>query len=199
MRKGWSVITPDHGSRNLELDQIQNIFTISIVLMCVLGPGRGGSWSEDLPRANQVGWGFETTACEALGLWGLGLACGNGRCGYRMAQDGEEAKVLQRWAETHRRKRHRLPAVLETCSTNVRRRREKNTNVFKEKGKSLNSAAHQPAGSLPEGGTCWHVATQNTRCAEVSCTCKTTGILGETGYERGIPPGTSSLPDSAER
>ena len=116
-----------------------------------------------------------------------------------MTRDGEEAKVLQRWAAIQRRKRHRLPAALETCSTNVRRRHEKNTNVFKEKGRSLNSAAHQPASSLPEGGTHWHVATQNARCAKVSCMCKTTGILGETGYERGIPPGTSSLPGNAER
>ena len=39
-----------------------------------------------------------------------------------------------------------------------------------------------------------HTATQNTRRAKVSCTCKTTGILGETGWESGMPPGTSSLP-----
>ena len=39
-----------------------------------------------------------------------------------------------------------------------------------------------------------HTVTQNVRHAKVSCTCKTTGILGETGCERGMPPGTSSLP-----
>ena len=39
-----------------------------------------------------------------------------------------------------------------------------------------------------------HTATQNTRHAKVSCTCKTTGILGETGCGCGMPTGTSSLP-----
>ena len=41
MRKGRPVITLDHGSRNLELDQIQNTFTISTMLMCVWTGKRG--------------------------------------------------------------------------------------------------------------------------------------------------------------
>ena len=45
-----------------------------------------------------------------------------------------------------------------------------------------------------------HSATQNVRHAKVSCICKTTGILGATGCEHGMPPGTSSvLSGSAEK
>ena len=45
-----------------------------------------------------------------------------------------------------------------------------------------------------------HTATQNVRHAKVSCICKTTGILGATGCEHGMPPGTSSvLCGSAEK
>ena len=168
------------------------------MLLGVFGLGRGGAWSEDSQRANQVGWGFETPACGAFSLGGRGRPIEMVdvvMARPRMARRLRSCRVEQIPEEEG----HRLPAALETCSTNVRRRHEKNTNVFKEKGRSLNSAAHQPASSLPEGGTHWHVATQNARCAKVSCMCKTTGILGETGYERGIPPGTSSLPGNAER
>ena len=111
----------------------------------------------------------------------------------RQDWDGEESKVLQRRAETRRRKRHRWPAVLETCSTHLERRPR---NVL---GQCCPGAAHQPAHSLHEGGTCWHDATQNARQAKIGCPCKTTDILGETGCECGIPSGTSSLPGNAER
>ena len=57
------------------------------------------SWSKDSHRANHVGWGFETTVCGALSVWGLGLSCGYGGRGYGKTQDGE-TKVLLRWAET---------------------------------------------------------------------------------------------------
>ena len=57
------------------------------------------SWSKDSHRANHVGWGFETTACGALSVWGHGLACGNDGRGYGKTRDGE-AKVLPRWAES---------------------------------------------------------------------------------------------------
>ena len=67
-RKGWPVITPDCGSRYLQLDQIQNMLISSTMLLCVFGPGRGGSWSKRSPRANHVGWGFETTASAALSV-----------------------------------------------------------------------------------------------------------------------------------
>ena len=43
MRKGWPVITPDHSSRYLQLDQIQNMLISSTMLLCVFGPERGGS------------------------------------------------------------------------------------------------------------------------------------------------------------
>ena len=42
-RKGWPVITPDCGSRYLQLDQIQNMLISSTMLLCVFGPERGGS------------------------------------------------------------------------------------------------------------------------------------------------------------
>ena len=100
------------------------------VVVCVW-TGKRGAWSEDSHRANQVGWGFETTACGTLSLLGYGPACGIGGRGYGRTQDGEKAKVLRRWAETQRRKRHRLPAALETQSTNLR----------KDPGMSLNSDA----------------------------------------------------------
>ena len=122
--KGWPVITPDRGSRYLQLYQTQNTLTISTVLW-VFGQGRGDSWSEDSHRANQVGWGFEPTACGALSLWGRELAFRNCGRGYGKTRDGEEAKVLPSWTETQRRKRHRLPAALETCYTHVRRRHGK--------------------------------------------------------------------------
>ena len=72
MRKGWLVITPNCGSRYLQLGQLQNTFIISTMLLGVFGPGRGGAWSEVSQRTNQVGWGFETTACGALNLEGHG-------------------------------------------------------------------------------------------------------------------------------
>ena len=77
-RKGWLVITPNRGSRYLQLGQLQNTLTIStfvlhsFMLLGVFGAGRGGAWSEDSQRTNQVGWGFETTACEAFSLGGRG-------------------------------------------------------------------------------------------------------------------------------
>ena len=90
-------------------------------------------------------------------------------------------------------KRHRLPAALETCSTHIKR----------TPGKVLDQccpgSAHQPARSPHEGGTHWHDATGNARHAKVGCPFKTTGILRETRCERGMAPGTSSLPGSAER
>ena len=90
------MITLDRGSRNLQLDQIQNMLTTSTVLLCVFGLGRGGTRTVDSARANQEEWGFETTACGALNLWGCGPACGNGGRGYGRSRDGEEVKVLQR-------------------------------------------------------------------------------------------------------
>ena len=53
-RKGWPVITPDCGSRYLQLDKIQNTL-ISSTVFCVLGPGRGCSWFKDSHRANHMG------------------------------------------------------------------------------------------------------------------------------------------------
>ena len=41
MKKGWPVVTPVHGSRYLQLDQTQNTLTISTVLLCVFGLGKG--------------------------------------------------------------------------------------------------------------------------------------------------------------
>ena len=72
MRKGWLVITPNRGSRYLQLGQLQNTLTISTMLLGVFGPGRGGAWSEVSQRTNQVGWGFETTVCGAFNLEGHG-------------------------------------------------------------------------------------------------------------------------------
>ena len=70
--------------------------------------------------------------------------------------DGEEAKVLQRRAETQRRKRHRLSAALESCSTHMRRTR-------KVLDLCCPGSAHQPAQSFHEGDTHSHDVTQNTR------------------------------------
>ena len=53
-RKGWPEITPDCGSRYLQLDKIQNTL-ISSTVFCVLGPGRGCSWFKDSHRANHMG------------------------------------------------------------------------------------------------------------------------------------------------
>ena len=137
-------------------------------------------------------WGFKTPACGAHSLWGHGLACGSGGCGHRGPGMVEEATALLRRTETRRRKRHRLTAVLETCPTHVKRRPRK---VLVQ---CLPGSAHQQAPSLHEGGTHWHDVTQNERHAKVGCPCKTTGILAETRCERGMPPGTSSLPGSAK-
>ena len=77
-RKGWLVITPNRGSRYLQLGQLQNTLTIStfilhsFMLLGVFGAGRGGAWSEESQRTNQVGWGFETTVCGAFNLEGHG-------------------------------------------------------------------------------------------------------------------------------
>ena len=123
------------------------------------------SWSKDSHRANHVGWGFETTACGALRVWGHGLASGNEGRGYGKIWDGE-AKVLPRWAESWRRKSHRLPAALEivphTC--------EKEN--WEGPGPVLPRSAQQPAHALPEGGTHWHNMTQNMRCTKVCCICQ---------------------------
>ena len=144
----------------------KNTLTISTVFLYVFGPGRVSAWSVDSPRANQVEWGFKTTACGAHSLWGHGLAGGNGGCGYRGPGMGEEAKVLLRRTETRKRKRHRLTGVLETCSTHVRRR------PGKVLGQCFPGSAHQPAPSLHEGFTHWNDVTQNARHAKVGCRAK---------------------------
>ena len=46
-------------------------------------------------------------------------------------------------------------------------------------GQCCPRSPQQPAHALPEGGTHRQDMTQNMRCAEVCCICKTTGILGE--------------------
>ena len=55
----------------------KNTLTISTLLLCLFGPGRGVTWSEDSPRTNQMGWDFETTGYGALSLWAHGPFCGN--------------------------------------------------------------------------------------------------------------------------
>lgn len=74
-----------------------------------------------LPEANQVGWGFESTACRPLSLRQSGPADGNVAHGYGRTRGCEEAMVLCRRTETRRWRRHREPATLETYSTHVRR------------------------------------------------------------------------------
>ena len=55
----------------------KNTLTNSTLLLCLFGPGRGVTCSEDSPRTNQMGWVFETTGCRALSLWAHGPFCGN--------------------------------------------------------------------------------------------------------------------------
>ena len=145
-RKGWLVITPDHGSRYLQLGQLQNTLTITTMLLGVFGLGRGGAWSEDSQRANQVGWGFETPACGAFSLGGHGRPIEMVdvvMARPRMARRLRSCRVEQIPEEEE----HRLPAALETCSTHVRRK------TGKVLGQCCPGAAHQPAHSLPESGT----------------------------------------------
>ena len=72
------------------------------------------------------------------------------------------------------------------------------THVKRRTGKVLGQccprSAQQPAHALPEGGTHRQDMTQNMRCAEVCCICKTTGILGES-----CSVSLACLPDSAQR
>ena len=78
----------------MQLDQTEeHIPHFYCVILCVWTRWRVGWW-EDLPRANQVGWGFETTACEPLSLWQSGSAYGNVGRGYGRTQGSEETKVL---------------------------------------------------------------------------------------------------------
>ena len=55
----------------------KNTLTISTLLLCLFGPGRGVTWSDDSPRTNQMGGDFETTGCGALSLWAQEPFCGN--------------------------------------------------------------------------------------------------------------------------
>ena len=71
-RKGWPVITPDCGSRYLQLDQIQNTLISSTVLLCVLGSGRGFDGLSI--HTEQIMWGealkplpVEPSVCGAMG------------------------------------------------------------------------------------------------------------------------------------
>ena len=89
------------------------------VILCVWTRWRVGC-SEDSCRATHGVWGFEATACGPLSLWQSGPANRNVGHGYGRTRDREEAKVLCRRAETRKRRRHRQPAALETCSTHVR-------------------------------------------------------------------------------
>lgn len=86
-----------------------------------------------------------------------------------------------------------MPAALGTCSTHGRRR------PGRALGQCCPGSAHRPARCLHEGGTHWHDAKHNARCAKLGCPCKTTGTRGETGCERGRRPGISSLLGRAER
>ena len=79
------------------------------------------------------------------------------------------------------------------------------THVKRRTGKVLGQccprSAQQPAHALPEGGTHRQDMTQNMRCAEVCCICKTTGILGEScsvslACLQALP---ACLPGSAQR
>ena len=63
------------------------------IILCVWTRWRVGWW-EDSTRANQVGWGFETTACGPLSLWQSGAANGNVARGYGRTWVGEKAMVL---------------------------------------------------------------------------------------------------------
>ena len=139
------------------------------VVVCVW-TGKRDSWSEGSLRAYQVGWDFETTAYGSLSL---GEHC----------WPVEMVDVAM--ARPRMVRRLRLPAALETCSTHVRGRT----------GKVLGQCCpEQPISQHIPSLSVAHTVTQNVRHAKVSCTCKPTGILGETGCERGMPPGTSSLP-----
>ena len=71
-RKGWPVITPDCGSRYLQLDQIQNTLISSTMLLCVLGSGRGFHGLSI--HTEQIMWGealkplpVEPSVCGAMG------------------------------------------------------------------------------------------------------------------------------------
>ena len=55
MKKGSPVITPDYGSRYLQLDQTQNRLIISIVLLCVFGTGKGPHGLR--VHSGQIRWG----------------------------------------------------------------------------------------------------------------------------------------------
>ena len=80
-----------------------NKLTISAVLFCLfvlLSRCRG---FEESPRVYQVVWGFKTTACGPLHLWGIGCH-GKGRYGSCRTQDCEETKVLEKRVETGRRR-----------------------------------------------------------------------------------------------
>jgi len=128
-RKGWPVITPDCGSRYLQLDQIQNTLISSTVLLCVLGSGRGFHGLRI--HTEQITWGgalkplpVEPSVCGAMG-WPLEMRdvamARSGMVRLRSCRDGQRAEgervidCLLHWRLFHTHVKRRTGKVLGQC------------------------------------------------------------------------------------